>query len=244
MSTALSNRVLPRFALLLFAALLCAFLAACGASQAPRATLESKDPDLVLWPFAEKAIRLQFSADRNLNLFDSRAHSIQICVYQLSKPDAFTNLAKTREGVAKLLQAELFDSSVKSVSRLFIQPLEEASYALDRMEGATFVGIVGGYFDSTPANSVIIREIKPKTRRGGLMWTSKIYSAGTLDLALRLTARAMVEDGEQKREGDGQKREDSGQKREDSVQKREEQTKRDRKPFDESFGNSFDNFIL
>ena len=200
MSTALSNRVLPRFALLLFAALLCAFLAACGASQAPRATLESKDPDLVLWPFAEKAIRLQFSADRDLNLFDSRAHSIQICVYQLSKPDAFTNLARTREGVATLLQAELFDSSVKSVVRLFVQPLEEAVFTLDRMENATFVGIVAGYFDSTPENSVIIREIKPHTTRSGFVRRSTIYSAGTLDLALRLTARAIMEDGAQKRE--------------------------------------------
>ncbi|MDL2216845.1 type VI secretion system lipoprotein TssJ [Desulfovibrio sp. OttesenSCG-928-M14] len=178
--------------LALFALAVALPLAACSSTQ-PKASLESEDPDLVLWPDEEKAVRLQFKSDRDLNLYDSKPHSIQVCVYQLDDKKAFLEQSKTPEGIATLLKAEAFDKSVKSVTRLFIQPLEDAVFELDRAEDATFVGIVSGYFDSTPANSAKLWQIKLKeTRSGHLFWASTIYSAGTLELALRLTAKAMT----------------------------------------------------
>jgi type VI secretion system VasD/TssJ family lipoprotein len=197
LSTERWRRPVPRPALLLLSALLCALLAACGSSAPPKPSLEAEDPALVLWPRGEKAIRLRFSADRDLNVYDSKAHSIQVCVYQLDKQDAFLNLAKTQQGVTTLLKAEPFDQSVKDVVRLFVQPLEASISELDRAESATFVGLVCGYFDSTPEHSVKVWEIKPQKTTSGLIWKSTSYSAGTLDLALRLTARAMVEEGGQ-----------------------------------------------
>jgi len=188
------NRILVRFALLLFFALICVLITAC-ASAPPKPALQSEDPDLVLWPRAEQAIRLRISADRDLNIYESKAHSIQLCVYQLDKPDDFLKLAKTQDGIAQLLKAEPFDKSVKDVARLFLQPFEEAALALDRAENATFVGIVCGYFDSTPENSAKVWEIKLRVAKSGAFFKTTVYSAGTLDLALRLTARAMVEDG-------------------------------------------------
>jgi type VI secretion system VasD/TssJ family lipoprotein len=181
--------------------LLCALFAGCGASEQPKPSLESGDPALVLWPRAAQAIRLRFAADRDLNMYDSKAHSVQICVYQLDNADAFLNNAKTQDGITVLLRAESFDKSVKSVVRLFAQPLEENVVELDRVEGATFVGVVCGYFDSTPEHSAGVWEIKPlATTSGHLFWKSTTYSAGTLDLALRLSARAMAEET-----GQGQK---------------------------------------
>jgi type VI secretion system VasD/TssJ family lipoprotein len=204
LSTARPTRVCARLARLLSAMPLCALFAlaalfaGCGASEQPKPSLASDDPALVLWPRATKAIRLQFTADRDLNVYDSKAHSVQICVYQLDKPDAFQNLAKTQDGITTLLKAESFDKSVKNAVRLFVQPLEETVFELDRVEDATFVGVVCGYFDSTPENSAGVWEIKPRTTTSGhLFWKSTTYSAGTLDLALRLSARAMAEDGGQ-----------------------------------------------
>ena len=185
-----------RLATTLLAAFLCV-LSGCGAAEPPKPSLEADDPALVLWPRVEKAIRLHFSAERNLNLYDGKAHSIQVCVYQLHTPEAFLERAATPEGIAALLKAEAFDASVKSVVRLFVQPLENAVFTLDRAENALFVGLVCGYFDSTPAESFGLWEIRPQeivTRH--LLWPSTItYRAGTLDLALRLTARALVESG-------------------------------------------------
>ncbi|MDR3176375.1 MAG: type VI secretion system lipoprotein TssJ [Desulfovibrio sp.] len=190
------NPAMPRLALALSAILICTLLAGCGASGQPKPALESDRPDLVLWPRAEKAVRLRFKADRDLNMYDSKGHSIQICVYQLDKPEAFLNLAKTQEGITTLLEAGQFDKSVKNAVRLFMQPLEETVFELDRAENATFVGVVCGYFDSTPENSAKTWEIKPlMTTTGHLFWKSTTYSAGTLDLALRLTSHALAEDG-------------------------------------------------
>ena len=187
------NRILVRLAFFLLFASSGVMLAAC-ASAPPKPALQSEDPNLLLWPRAERAIRLRVSTDRDLNSYESKAHSIQLCIYQLDNADEFLKLAKTREGVAKLLQAEPFDKSVKDVARLFLQPLEESALVLDRAENATFVGIACGYFDSTPENSAKVWAIKPHTTRSGILFKTTIYSAGTLELALRLTARAMVEE--------------------------------------------------
>ena len=193
LSTTRSSKALLRLALA-FAALACLLLPACGASEPPRPARESDDPTRVLWPRAEKAIRLRFIADRDLNIYDAKAHSLQICVYQMDNPDAFLNLARTPEGVTGLLKAEPFDSSVKAVVRLFMQPLEDRVVELDRAENATYVGIVCGYFDSEPKDSVGVWEIKPQSETTGrLFWKSTVYRAGTLDLALRLAARSMAE---------------------------------------------------
>jgi len=201
------NRILVRLAHLPFFALMCVLLASCSASAPPKPTLQSEDPELLLWPRAEQAIRLRISSDRDLNIYEAKAHSIQVCVYQLDKTDEFLKLVKTQDGIEKLLKAELFDKSVKDVVRLFMQPLEETSLALDRAENATFVGIVCGYFDSTPDNSANVWEIKPHATRTGVFFKTTVYSAGTLDLALRLTARAMVEDsGKNDGKDDGKRR--------------------------------------
>lgn len=197
-SREVSTARLPRAALALLAVLFCALLAACAASDPPQPSLEAPDPELLIWPRAEKAVRLRFSADRDLNVYDSKAHSLQLCIYQFDKPDAFLDLAKTQEGITTLLKAEPFDASVKHAVRLFVQPLEDAVFELDRAENATFVGIVCGYFDATPEDSAKVWRIKPQeTTTGHLFWKSTTYSAGTLDLALRLTARALVEYREQ-----------------------------------------------
>ncbi len=188
----------------LIVALFCAALSACGASAPPPPpphSLTADQPGLVLWPRAEKAVRLRLHADRNLNMYDSKAHSLQVCIYQLDKPDAFLELAKTQEGVTELLKAVAFDKSVKNVVRLFVQPLENASYELDRAEDATFVGVVCGYFDAAPEDAAGVWEIKPQTATTGhLFWKSTTYSAGTLDLSLHLAARAMTEGGGHTRE--------------------------------------------
>lgn len=201
LSTVSCKRAFARLWFLSAAVLFCALFAGCGATSQPKASLESGDPALVLWPRAEKAVLLHFMADRALNTYDSKSHSIQVCVYQLDKPDAFQELAKTQEGVTTLLKAEPFDASVKNVVRLFVQPLEDISVALDRQEEATFVGIVCGYFESAPEDAAKVWKIPfEETTTGSLFWKSTTYSAGILDIRLRLTSRAMVESSGQTRE--------------------------------------------
>jgi type VI secretion system VasD/TssJ family lipoprotein len=191
-----------RRALSLFlpAILCCALLAGCGGASAPKPALESEDPGNVLWSYGEKAIRLRLNAAKDLNTFDGKAHTLQLCVYQLDKRDAFDLQKADQDGINSLLRCAAFDKSVKSATRIFLQPDETAVYSLDRAEGATFVGVACGYFDSTPEQSARLWQIPlASTQSGFLFWKSTLYSAGGLDLSLHLSAKALEENSEPKK---------------------------------------------
>jgi type VI secretion system VasD/TssJ family lipoprotein len=189
-----------RACLLLAPALLCCvLLSACASAPPPKAALESEDPDNVLWGYGEKALQLRFGAARDLNAFENKAHTLQVCVYQLDKRDAFDLLRGTPEGISSLLQCAPFDKSVKNATRIFLQPGETATHTLDRAEGALFVGVVCGYFVSTPEQSAKLWQIPPsETQTGFLFWKSTLYRAGKLALDLHLGAHAMAEDSGRK----------------------------------------------
>ncbi|MDR1360531.1 MAG: type VI secretion system lipoprotein TssJ [Deltaproteobacteria bacterium] len=184
-------------------ALLCGLLLAgcAGSAPPPKAALESEDPDNVLWSYGEKALRLRISAAGDLNAFEDKAHTLQLCVYQLDKRDAFDLSKGTSEGIASMLQCTAFDKSVKSATRIFLQPGETAEHSLDRAEGALFVGVVCGYFESTPEQSARLWQIPLKERQTGfLFWGSTLYSAGRLYLDLHLGAHALAEDAGREQE--------------------------------------------
>lgn len=188
------------FFLILPAALSCGLLPGCGSAPPPKPMLESEDPDSVLWSYGEKALQLHLNAARDLNSFDGKAHTLQICVYQLDKRDAFDLQKGTADGISSLLQCSAFDKSVKSTTRIFLQPEETANYDLDRAEGALFVGIVCGYFESSPEQSARLWRIPlSSTQSGFLFWKSTLYSAGRLVLSLHLAAHALEEDSEREK---------------------------------------------
>ncbi|MDR1124837.1 MAG: type VI secretion system lipoprotein TssJ [Deltaproteobacteria bacterium] len=184
--------------------LLCLLAAGCGASPPPKPALESEDPDSVIWAFGEKALRLRLSAAKDLNTFESRAHTLQLCVYQLDQRDAFDLRKSDQDGIDGMLQCAAFDKSVKSATRIFLQPGETALYILDRAEGARFAGVVCGYFEAEPERSAQLWQIPLSEERVGFIWKTTLYSAGDLVLWLHLSDHAMEED---KTQGKTQKQE-------------------------------------
>jgi type VI secretion system VasD/TssJ family lipoprotein len=198
----MSTEVLPRAAGLLLAMLLCVAFSACGSGPPPRPTPQSEDPGNVLWGHGEKAVTLRLQAAGDVNAFEGRPHTIQLCVYQLDKQNAFDQMKGTQDGIDVLLQCAAFDTSVKSATRFFLQPSEMATYTLDRAEEAHFVGVACGYFDSTPAQSARLWQIPLNREQSGhLFWKTTLYSAGDLDLRLHLSAHALEENSERGAKG-------------------------------------------
>jgi type VI secretion system VasD/TssJ family lipoprotein len=194
LSTAGSSR--NAAARLLLCCLLClsGICAGCGDKSPQKPTLVADSPDNVLWPFGSKAITLRISADRDLNSFQDKPHSLQLCVYQLDGRESFDRLA-TPDGIDTLLQCGAFDRSVKSSTRIFLQPEEDAVHVLNRAEGASIVAVTCGFFETSPERSTRVWAIPPKvTTSGMLFWKSTTYSAGTLNLDLHLSAHALEED--------------------------------------------------
>jgi predicted component of type VI protein secretion system len=133
----------------------------------------------LVWSFGKDAIRLQLISDPGLNLYDGTPHTLLLCIYQMSDPNAFNQLTDEKDGLTKLLECTRFDSGVTSAKRQIMQPAERMSLFLDRAEGAKFVGIVGGYYLLQKEQSVRLFQVpveetvdwkeRTKTVRPGLL---------------------------------------------------------------------------
>ena len=99
------------------------------------------------YEYERDAIILNLKGDRNLNLFEKRPHTLLVCVYQLRDPNALNQVLQDAEDVSKLLECGRFDPSIVNTKKLIVQPGKEITEALDRAEGARYIGIVAGYYN-------------------------------------------------------------------------------------------------
>jgi type VI secretion system VasD/TssJ family lipoprotein len=101
-----------------------------------------------VYGYEKDAISLNLKGDPQLNLFDKQPHTLLVCVYQLRDPNALNQVLQDAEDVSKLLECVRFDPSILNAKKYILQPGKEITGALDRAEGARYVGIVAGYFNS------------------------------------------------------------------------------------------------
>jgi predicted component of type VI protein secretion system len=111
------------------------------------------------WSFGKDAIRLYLKSDPRLNIYDGVPHTLLLCIYQMTDPNAFNQLREEKDGLPKLLECTRFDPSVASSRRQIMQPAKEVPLSLDRAEGAKYVGIVGGYYQLEKENSVRLFQV-------------------------------------------------------------------------------------
>ncbi|MEA1936209.1 MAG: type VI secretion system lipoprotein TssJ [Thermodesulfobacteriota bacterium] len=167
------------FYIFLLPALLILLLSSCAAKKKP----DTADPSLV-WGFGKKAIEISYKADKNLNLYDEKPHTILMCLYQLSDPNIFNELSKSEDGLNKLLKCSRFDQSVAGFMRIIVQPGENKNLSLDRAEKAKWVGIVAGYYNLSPDMVTRLFEIPVVTERKWLLLKKPIPGNLSVDLSL------------------------------------------------------------
>lgn len=97
--------------------------------------------------YEKDAISLHLKGDPMLNLFEKRPHTLLVCVYQLRDPNALNQVLQDAEDVTKLLECGRFDPSIVNTKKFILQPGKEITEALDRAEGARYIGIVAGYYN-------------------------------------------------------------------------------------------------
>lgn len=171
--------------------LLAGILAACGGTQPPPKPYEipqnANSAEAVKWTWMPKGLTLNVTASSELNTFDGYPHNLLLCIYQLSAPAQFNELAASRGGIHRLLACERFDTSVVHVERQFISPGENATLRMDRAEGAQFVGLVAGYYDLQPGLVTRTTQFPLKIdQKGWLFWKSDIYNPGVLTMDILL----------------------------------------------------------
>ncbi|WP_303721784.1 type VI secretion system lipoprotein TssJ [Malonomonas rubra] len=132
---------------------LLALLSACsGSAVAP----------VVAATFCEDCIRLEISADQQLNFHQGIPHSLKLCIYQLSDPNSFKQLTHDMNGLYDLLDCKRYDSSVKVAQQEFVHPGKHQNLTFDRAEGTRFVGIVAGYYNLRKEDIIRLYEIPTK----------------------------------------------------------------------------------
>lgn len=176
---------------LLFALLCCVALAACGGSKPPPKPYEvpqkAESPQAVKWGYAPRALTLNLNADAELNSHEGFSHNLVLCIFQLSEPSVFEELAANEGGIRKLLACDRFDKSVVHYERRFVNPGSNATLSLDRAEGAQFLGVAAGYYDLQPGLVTRTWQFPLKVdQEGMLFWKSDVYSPGTLTMDLLL----------------------------------------------------------
>ena len=100
-----------------------------------------------VYEYEKDAISLHLKGDPKLNLFEKRPHTLLVCVYQLRDPNALNQVLQDAEDVSKLLECARFDPSIVNAKKFILQPGKEITEALDRAEGARYIGIVAGYYN-------------------------------------------------------------------------------------------------
>lgn len=135
-------------------------------------------------PYAEKAVRIQYRADENLNTYEEKPHTLLFLVYQLGDVNPFNGLIKDAAGLTKLLQGEKFDASVLSVDRFFIEPGDTNTIDIDRYENVKWVGIVAGYYNLIPGQVTRSYELPVLIETKGMIFKSNEAKMGQLKMNL------------------------------------------------------------
>jgi type VI secretion system VasD/TssJ family lipoprotein len=110
------------------------------------ASCATPPPPVPVYSFAKDAIKLRIKSDVQLNTNENRAHTLVLCVYQVKDKSMFDQLSSNEDGIFQLLDCEPFHDSVTAAKRLIIQPNQDLTFVMDRMEKTKHLGIAAGYF--------------------------------------------------------------------------------------------------
>ncbi|RJX29002.1 MAG: type VI secretion system lipoprotein TssJ [Desulfurivibrio sp.] len=134
------------------------FLASC-AKEPPPPPPPPPAPTPPQYSYSKDAVNIQIDSDAQLNLYQSSPHTLLICVYQLSDPNAFYRLTGDVNGIYQLLACNQFDPSVTHSKRFIVQPDQKVTYTLDRAEGTRYVAVGAGYYNVRKEDVVRLFEI-------------------------------------------------------------------------------------
>lgn len=118
--------------------------------------------------FEPKSIEIKIAASGLLNAVNDEPHTLVLLVYQLENINSFKQLTKDENGMEKLLQAGKFDPSVLSIDQLIIEPGDNRTFLLDRVENTKWVGIVAGYYSLNPGQASRFYEVPVKVETTGI----------------------------------------------------------------------------
>lgn len=173
-------------------------ITACGGGGSNKKQVDippTAEPGAPKWEFGSNAVTLRLRADNLLNSYENQPHTLVLCIYMLSDPNGFLDLAKNKEGVIKLLGCQRFSDTVVGMQRVVFQPGEVRTVQLDRAERTKYVALAAGYFDLVPDKATRLLPIPVDVATEGWIFKSKYQIPGKLDVYLFLGSNEIREGG-------------------------------------------------
>ena len=155
----------------------------CGGKKSYKAPCE--------YTYGQQAVAVELSATPDLNSYNQQPHTVLVVLYQLSDPNKFQQLLESQEGVGRLLDGQPFDGSVVSSRQVVVQPGELNQLLMDRVDGARYVGIVGGFYNQQAQNFSRLYPMPTRVERSFFGKEQRCY-ATALKVALRLGSDGFV----------------------------------------------------
>ena len=190
--------------LLMTAALLFLWAAGCGGSKkdqkkdpesgSPTQVPPEAQPGVPQLTYGSKDIAFRIQADSMLNLFDGKAHTAVMAVYQVDDPNGFKGLAQDQDGLRKLLESQSFGSSCLSAQKVIVHPGELQNLVMDRAKGAQWVCIAVGYYSLNPGDCTRMYKIPLNEIKKGLILKKKYLLPGRLYVKLILDPTSIRSD--------------------------------------------------
>lgn len=140
----------------------------------------------VHWPYQKEGIFLHIEADPELNLYHGASHTLVLCVHQLKDPNAFNQLSQDEKGLYELLECSSFSPSAVASNRFIVYPGKDIDMALDRAEGARYVGIVTGYYLLRREGTVKLYDVPWYVEEKGFWGGDDVARIGVLKVDLVL----------------------------------------------------------
>lgn len=133
-------------------------LMASGADIRYRSDGSSSRPESVRFVERPGALTVDYDAYESQNSLHGVPHALTFVVYHLRDRAGLDQVARTEEGVRRLLEGDRFDESVLAVRRLSVQPGVRGQLVVDRPENGRYVALVAGYHRPRPETSLHVAE--------------------------------------------------------------------------------------
>lgn len=155
----------------------------------------ASSPEQVRFVACPGALTVDYEALPALNCHDGQPHAMVFVVYHLTDRAGLDQIARTGEGIRRLLAGDRFDESVLSVRQLTLQPDSGGQLIVDRPENGRFVALIAGYNDPHPTTSLYVAEYQlgrwSKEGETAIHKSQYMYTPLPLNLTVRFAEKEM-----------------------------------------------------
>lgn len=163
------------------------FLAACT-GNGDRARSEEQAIQQLNAPFSPAAIRLNISADPEMNSWNHHANSCTLLIVQSEKVSSLNALISDKVLLRTLFNGSGTMNDILRVDRYAAMPAQQTTLHIDRNENVRYVAIIAGYYPFPKKQDIALYAIPLETTHSGF-WNKK-WHAELTTLAVNISLGA------------------------------------------------------